>query len=68
MSYGLVCQTQSLLEEPGRRMLTEGLCKATELLLFYPFFQKSVRARIKYSGREAHRAEMQPVVCLLGGS
>lgn len=67
MSYGLVCQTLSLLEEPGRRMFTDGLGKATQQLLFYWFSQKSVGARIKYLGRKARRAETQCVVFLLGG-
>lgn len=44
MSYGLIFQTLSLLEVPRRRMLTDGLGKATGLLLFYWFSQKSMGA------------------------
>lgn len=47
MSYGLVCQTLSLLEEPGRRMVTDGLDKATELLLFYWFFSEICQCQDK---------------------
>lgn len=54
--------------QEGACSLMLKLGKATELLLFNCFSQKSVGARIKYLGRETCRAETQAVVCLLGVS